>query len=572
MSISLSNVNFPTPGWVRVLLGNMSRAERVIFGLLGVVLIISAVLSAIGFIQRNTHTIPQNGGVYTEAAVGQPRYLNPILASTNDLDMDISRLVYSSLFRLDRDLKLHNDLASDYSLSSDNKEYTVHLRSDVTWHDGERFTADDVVFTIRSVQTPEYGSPLESAFEGVEVQKIDDTTVVFKLSQPYAPFLTSLTIGIMPEHVWESIAPRNAALAEQMLKPVGTGPYQFAEIATRRKTGDITNLRLLRNPSYYGQYPHIDEIVFVFYPTHDEAIAEFVAGNVDGVGFLPLQLYARVNRHASIDIHRLLLPQYFGLFFNQQKNDILSDAGLRNALSLGLDRAMIVTEALSGEGEALHLPIPPGIFAFNNDIAAPTYDPEAARQNLEEAGWKDADGDGVREKDDKRLHLKITTTDWPEYVRTAEVVQQQWQDIGVETEIQHFGAGTIQQTVVRPREYEVLLFGEILNPQPDPYPFWHSTQTRNPGLNFALFKNEAVDKLLEEARKTLNDDERKEKYQEFQGIILDLKPALILYRPYYLFATKDDVHGVDLNFAGLPSDRFNNIESWHRRTKRVWNQ
>ncbi|MEX2055215.1 MAG: peptide ABC transporter substrate-binding protein, partial [Candidatus Andersenbacteria bacterium] len=478
----------------------MSKVERVVVAWLALILLISAILSVIGFINRNTHLVPQNGGVYTEAAVGQPRHLNPIVAGANDIDMDISRLVYSSLFRLNENLELVNDLATGYEVSGDNKEYTVKLRTDVQWHDGEPFTADDVLFTIRSIQTPDYGSPLETAFQGVEVQKIDDATVLFKLTQPYAPFIHSLTVGIVPQHVWESIEPKNAALAEQMLKPVGTGPFQFAEIATRRKTGDITSFRLIRNPAYYGTYPHLDEVVFAFFDDHEAAAKAYVAGNVDGVGFLPLQLQDRIKRHGSLAMHRLLLPQYFGLFFNQQKNEILADAGVRNALAQSLDRRTIVNEALQGEGDPLHLPIPPGVFAFNGDLPEPAYDPDVARQNLEEAGWKDTDGDGTREKDDKRLHLKITTTDWPEYVRTAEIVQQQWQAVGVETEIVHFGAGTVQQTVVRPRDYEILLFGEILSAQPDPYPFWHSTQTRNPGLIFALFKDEAVDKLLEEAR------------------------------------------------------------------------
>ncbi|MEX1997459.1 MAG: ABC transporter substrate-binding protein [Candidatus Andersenbacteria bacterium] len=569
-ALSLPAVKLSTPHWFKVLVANMSRVERVVVSWLALTLLASAVMSIVGYIERHTQLIPQTGGTYTEAAVGQPRYLNPVLAGANDLDVDISHLVYSSLFRLDQNLELHPDLATEYTISADHREYTIHFRPDITWHDGERFTADDVIFTIRSIQTPEYGSPLESAFEGVEVQKINDTTVLFKLRQPYAPFLNTLTVGIIPEHVWESIAPRNAALAEQMLKPVGTGPFQFAEIATRRKTGDITSLRLIRNPKYYGQHPYLDEVMFSFFPTHEEAIQALTTGNVDGVGFLPLQLLGKADRQNSLDIHRLLLPQYFGLFFNQQKNDILSDAGVRNALAQATDRTQIVEEALVGEGEPLHLPIPPGIFAFNSDLPAPQFDPEAAKKNLEEAGWKDTDGDGVREKDNKRLHLKITTTDWPEYVQTAEIVQQQWQAAGVETEIEHFGAGTIQQTAVRPREYEILLFGEILSAQPDPYPFWHSTQTRNPGLNFALFKDEEVDKLLEEARKTIDVEQRQEKYEAFQGKILDIKPALILYRPYYLFATNDDVRGLEIHHAGLPSDRFNNIERWHVRTKRVW--
>ena len=238
-------------------------------------------------------------------------------------------------------------------------------------------------------------------------------------------------------------------------------------------------------------------------------------------------------------MHRLLIPQYFALFFNQNNNEMLADAGLRSSLALATDRRAIVSDALAGEADVLHLPIPPGVFAYHEEFGEPAYNPDAAKQNLEDAGWRDADGDGIREKDNKRLHLKITTTDWPEYIRTAELVQQQWLKIGVETEIESLGAGTIQQTAIRPRDYEVLLFGEILPAQPEPYPFWHSTQTRSPGLNLALFKDQTVDKLLEEARKEPNQNKRREKFIEFQEKILNLNPAVILYRPYYLFAQKN---------------------------------
>jgi peptide/nickel transport system substrate-binding protein len=246
----------------------------------------------------------------------------------------------------------------------------------------------------------------------------------------------------------------------------------------------------------------------------------------------------------------------------------VADAGVRSALALAINREEIVAKALQGQGEPLHLPIPPGVFAFNDEIAPPEFNIEAAKQNLEDAGWKDIDGDGTREKDNERLHLKITTTDWPEYVLTAEVVQQQWQAIGVESQIEHFSAGTIQQTVIAPRNYEILFFGEILSADPDPYPFWHSTQVNN--LNFAQFKNQEVDKILEAARQTIDRAERQQKYKEFQGKILDLKPAIILYRPYYLFASDNKVNGVNPNFAALAADRFNNIEAWHVNTKRVW--
>lgn len=553
----------------RILAQTTAREKAALLALL-IIFLASAILSLSGYIRRNTQLTPESGGSYREAAVGQPRYLNPILASNSDLDLDITRLVYSSLFKLNRALELEGDLAVSYEVSADQKTYTVKLKDNAKWHDGQPFTADDVVFTIRSIQTPDYASPLQSSFQGVEVEKIDDHTVRFTLQQPYALFLTSLTVGIAPQHVWEDIPPKNASLTEQILKPVGTGPFKFSEITTRRKTGDITGLKLVRNDNYYQTAPYLNDIIFSFYPTHEEAVQALLGSQVDGVSFLPLELAEDIKRRASYTVHRLLIPQYFALFFNQNKNEILTDAGIRSALALAVDRNTIVKEALHSEADALHLPIPPGVFAYHQEFGVPKYDPETAKQNLEDGGWKDHDGDGIREKNDKRLHIKITTTDWPEYIRTAELIQQQWLSIGVETEIESLGAGTIQQTAVRPREYEALLFGEILPAQPDPYPFWHSTQTRSPGLNLALFKDTAVDKLLEEARKEPDASVRHDKYISFQEKILDLNPAIILYRPYYLFAHKSKVRGVDIKHGDLPASRFNHIELWHVNTKRVW--
>lgn len=566
----LTTVRSTATRWAKALYGEMSTLEKAALGWLLLLLIISGSFSLAGYINRHTNLIPQTGGIYREAAVGQPRFVNPILAGSNDIDVDLSSLIYSSLFAFDRDLNLVNELATGYEVSADNRQYTVKLRQDVQWHDGKPFTADDVVFTIRSIQTPDYASPLTNAFQGVEIEKVDDFTVRFTLKQAYAPFLTSLTVGIVPQHVWESIEPKNASLAEQVLKPVGTGPFKFSEIATQRKTGEVTNFNLVRNDSYFGQRPYLDEIDFVFFPTQDEAISALLAGRVDGLSFLPLQLRNRTDRR-SLTMHRLLLPQYVGLFFNQQRNERLADAGIRNALALALDRPAIVKEALQDEGEPLHLPIPRGLIAFNEELPPPTYDPEAAKQNLEEGGWRDSDGDGIRDKDGQPLRLKITTTDLPEYVRTAELVKEQWKKIGVETDIESFGVGTVQQTVIRPRDYDILLFGEILTAD-DPFPFWHSTQSRSPGLNFSLFKNDEVDKLLESARTTLDTGERQIKYREFQGKILDLKPALILYRPYYLFVQKRTVRGAEPNFAARVSDRFNDIENWHIKVKRIWNE
>jgi peptide/nickel transport system substrate-binding protein len=568
--IQTEKIKKRVPRWAKTFFTYTTIIERITLGILVVLLIISGTFSITNFIKKNTHLIPRQGGTYHEAAVGQPRHINPILAGANDLDADISRLVYSGLFSFDNNLQLNNDLATSYEISTDEKQYTVHLQQNVLWHDGKPFTASDVIFTIRSIQTPDYGSPLMTAFQGVAVEEIDEHTVLFTLPQPYAPFLTSLTVGIVPEHVWSSIEPQNASLAEQMLKPVGTGPFQFSEIVTRRKTGDITALHLEKNLNYYHQPSFLDKIIFTFYTSHEEAAQALLTNKADGIGFLPLHVFSDIQHRNTLNTHRLLLPQYFAIFFNQQKNEALREAGVRSALALATDRKQIVANALQSQGESLHLPIPPGIISYHEEMTTPDANLEAAKQNLQESGWEDSDNDGIREKNGKKLTIKITTTDWPEYISTAKNIKQQWQEIGVAVELEHLGAGTIQQTIVQPREYEALLFGEILPADPDPYPFWHSTQARSPGLNLSLFKDKTTDKLLEEARKISDTSVRQEKYQEFQNKILEHNPAIILYRPFYLFTTKK-VYGVEANYAELPSGRFNNITEWHINRKRVWN-
>lgn len=557
--------------WTQRLTASMSIREKAILVALVIVMAVSLAMSISGYVTRNSTLVPQQGGTYTEAMVGQPRYLNPILANSSDIDLDITRVIYSSLLKLDTNLVLQNDLADNVEISNDGKIYTVHMRNDAVWHDGMPVTAEDVLFTIRSIQTPEYGSLLASAFQGVSVEKVDDFTVRFVLQKtPYAPFLSSLTVGIAPKHVWENIPPKSAGLAEQELKPVGSGPFKFQELVTKKKTGETTSISLVRNDTYYGDKPYLAGLVFTFFNTHEEAIAALTSGQTDGIGYLPTSLISSVNHRVSLTRHTLLLPQYFGLFFNEAKNPILNNQGVRSALDLATDREEIIKQALGGEGEGVSLPIPPGLFSFP-DIQGPSFDPEKAKQNLDDAGWK-ATEDGIREKDGKKLEVTITTTDWPEYVHTAELIAKQWKEVGVSVKLTSLGTGIIQQTVVGPRDYEILLYGENLSADPDPYPFWHSTQVKSPGLNLSLLKDKEIDTLLEDARTSTDIEKRRELLHKFTQRFLDIHPAIILYSPHYLFVQHQNVRGQAMHQGSLPSDRFNDIVAWHVRVKRVWNK
>lgn len=549
----------------------MYNQEKTILGFLSILLITSLSLSITGYVQRHSTLVAQDGGTYTEAIVGQPRYINPVLASTNDADMDLTKVVYSSLFRLGPDLALKNDLATSVEISDDGKTYTIQMREDATWHDGKKVTPDDVVFTIESIQSKDHNSPIAPTFQGVSVQKVDDRTVQFTLQKTaYAPFISSLTVGILPKHVWENIPAKTANFAEQQLRPVGSGPFKFEEITTKKKTGEITSISFVRNEEYYGQKAHLGSVVFTFVNTHEEAISALASNKVDGIGHLPSSLASSVENRSALQIKKLLLPQYFGLFLNQAKNPILGDAGVRSALDLAIDREDIVAQALGGQGESLGMPIPSGMFSFP-DIRDNVFDIEKAKQNLDDAGWKAGEQNGIREKDGKQLEVTITTTDWQEYIKTAELIKEQWNKVGVKTNIQSLSTVVIQQTAVIPRQYEILLYGESLPVNPDPYPFWHSSQIKSPGLNLSLLQDKDIDKLLENARISVDPEKRKELLQSFIERFLDIHPAIVLYRPYYLFAQRTQVKGANIEQGGLPSDRFNNIEEWHMRVKRLWN-
>jgi len=190
-----------------------------------------AVIGVLGLAASGVQTffeeVPREGGLYREAVVGAPQLINPLYAPANEVDTDISRLIFSGLLRYDEHGVLVPDVALSYEINEEQTEYTFLLRSDAIWHDGTPLTINDVLFTYGAIQDPVYASPLRVSFQGVTIAALDDTRIQFVLEKPFAPFLGSLTAGIIPEHIWANIDPRNARLSPFNLKPVGSGPFQF---------------------------------------------------------------------------------------------------------------------------------------------------------------------------------------------------------------------------------------------------------------------------------------------------------------------------------------------------------
>ncbi len=541
-----------------------------IFSLIG--LITNAYLS-------QTKVLPQAGGDYQEGILGQPRFINPVLAQANDADRDITQIVYSSLFKYDGQGNLIPDLAQRHTVSEDGLTYDISLKKNVIWHDKEPLIADDVIFTIKTIQDPDFKSPLKINWQGVEVEKIDQFGIRFKLNTAYAPFLHNLTVGILPKHLWAGISSSNFALAEYNLKPIGSGPYKFKKIDQDRD-GKVESIQFERNKDFYlislenngVKGPFINKITFKFYTNQDDLIKAYQKGKVDGLSFLPAGKLNGIRN--SLNIHRINLPIYYAVFFNQTESKPLSDKNVRLALSYATDKNELIQEVLKNEAIKVDSPLLPGWLGYTQETKVYDFALDHARNLLEENGWKDRNEDGIREKEinnnEENLEITLLTTNWPELNQVAEMLKTQWEKLGAKINLEIAEPTIVQQDYIRPRQYQALLFGEVLSADPDPFAFWHSSQRKDPGLNLALYQNKDVDKLLEQGRQEMNPEKRIEKYQEFQKELIEDVPAVFLYSPTYLYPINKKVKGIEVEQLSTHSQRFSQIENWYIKTKRVW--
>lgn len=548
----------------------LSRGERIALVASVAVFALSAAWLSAWYVSTHRVEIPTVGGEYVEALVGEPQFVNPLYASASDVDADLARLTYSGLLAFDPHDGLVNDLAEQVEISEDGKTYTVTLRDDARFHDGEAVRAKDVVFTFTAIQNPAYRSPLEVSFRSVAVSQVDDRTVAFSLEKPFAPFLSTLTVGILPEGLWGDISARNAPLATRNLEPVGSGPYKFASFA-KEKNGAILSYTLVRNPDYYGTPPLIETLTFKFYADADDAVSALDNRNVEGVAFVPSDQEEHVARNRAVTIARPGMPRLTSLSFNQEKQPAFKLPEVRRAFAQAIDKGAVLASALNGHGTVAHGPILPGAPGFAADAAVPAFDPAAAGAALEKAGYALKDGATFRSAPSTTEPFSVTlkTVQQPELLRAAEAIASQLAAVGVNVRVDAVGANDLFASVIAPRDYEMLLTGALIGLDPDPYPFWHSSQASGNGLNLARYQNRKADELLEAARSTTDEVARATAYREFQDLLAADVPAVFLYQSAYAYAYPSKIKGVDIPRIVTPSDRFADVTSWYIKTKKV---
>ncbi|MEK7626576.1 MAG: ABC transporter substrate-binding protein [Patescibacteria group bacterium] len=514
-----------------------SLSERRVFFAAVAIFVISGISGLALAVGENSVMVPIRGGAYHEGFVGQPIALNPII-SQNPIDQEISMVVFSRL----------GELLSVYDASSDGRTFNLKLKEGLKWDDGEFLTSDDVIFTIRTAQNPEVKSPFLKSWQGVVAERGSELQIKLTLPLPYVFFKNNIDrLPIIPKHIFGAIPTENFRLSDYNFEPVGSGPYKFKSF-TKRKDGFITRYRFVPNENYAGEEPYIKDFYFNFFQNFSDLSQAIRLHEVNGFGSA-----APVNFDVSgargVVEEKTPISDYYALFFNQNSNPLLKEKNIRLALSYAVNQDEIIREALNGAAgktDALGL-------------ASPGYNPELAKQML--ADFK------ARNKNEA-IDLTITIPDAEFVKKTAELIKKYWEEAGADqVRIITFNPSEPGNATVKSRDYEILLFGNILENPNDIFPFWHSSQSLYPGLNLALYNNQRADNLIESVRQTADETKQKDLADQARKTVLADAPAIFLFSLPYIYVHSADLGGFIRpsadDFLVSPADKFMNVNEWY---------
>jgi peptide/nickel transport system substrate-binding protein len=563
--------------------------------LIGVGIVVLAVLMGYLALSFRTERVPAPGGTYIEGVVGQPQFLNPLLCAFNEADRDICALVFNGLVKFDARGEPQPDLALSWNVSDDEGQYgliyTFNLRNDVTWQDGQPFTADDVIFTIGLLQDPTFpGRPdIGALWRSVQAIKINNFTVQITLQEPFAPFLDYAAVGMLPAHVLNGVPPEHLLDHPFNRLPIGTGPFRVKEFTN--EPGEPPHVVLETNRSYFGRQPYINEVEFKYYATAADAFAAYHAGAIQGISPITPADLDQVRATPSLNLFTARISGLAVIFLNTDdpNSPFFQEEEVRRALLLALDRQEVIERALDGQADVADSPIPRDSWAYDPGTPHVQRDVQQARQLLNRAGWiappleiavgdENSDnargsqgavigsGDPIRLKNGVPLSFTLlVSTDQAEVARA---IADQWRVVGVRARVQPVQVG-LASNYLQARQYQAALANIVLDsPDPDPYPFWHETRAAA-GQNYSQYKDRDLSEVLEAARRVIEIERRTELYHRFTEMFNAKVPSILLYYPVYSYAVSERIRDVQLGSLLTPADRFQTLADWHVIERRV---
>ncbi|MGY3765855.1 ABC transporter substrate-binding protein [Vagococcus vulneris] len=489
-------------------------------------------------------------------------------------DGAINTLVYSSMLELNEKYELEPAMAEKFKLSDDMLHLTFTLKDNLTFHDGEKLTTQDVLYTLTSVADGKYtgGSynvvefikgakayhdGTAKSIEGISVK--DDKTIEITFEKPFSSALQKIgMLSILPKHIWEKVPVGDWEKATDLLhKPIGSGPYKLAEF----KNGEYVKLESFNN--YYKGTPKIKNFN-VKVVNQDTAIGEIAKGAIDvaDISSFKEKDLEFLKKH---DVKTKTYPgpniQYMGM---NLRNKQLNDKSVRKAIAYGIDRDGIVKELLDGHGELIQTPMVPTLWSYPKEgLIEYKKDVKKAKELLKEAGYKQKSKDSIFEKDGERLAFTLTVpTGDKTRENTAPIIQNQLKEIGIEIKLENKEFSSVMDQVVGNHDYDMYLMANTLSSDPDLKPYWHSDAISDEkgvyAWNISAFNNKKADEVLEKALETTNIDERKSLYNELGKILNDELPWIPLYTPDIIKAYNPKVK----NYNPTTFLDFYNVQDW----------
>jgi len=523
--------------------------------------------------QSHSNPTPARGGILTEGIVGIPRFINPALAITR-ADQDTVALVYSGLMKIDTTGTLVPDLAESIVVSEDGKTYSVVVRKDRTFHDGTPLTARDVAYTYMLVQDSDLKSPLRGNWSDVTITEVGEYELSINLAEAYSPFIENFTLGIMPRHIWSTLPIEQLPFSQYNTEPIGSGPFSIKQVQ-RDASGLISGYSLKPEPNNQNN-PNLSGIELRFFQNENQLKTALTNKQISATVYLPTSEVAAFVTD-STQVITEPLPRIFGVFFNQNRSASLRDRAARRALSVAIDRDALVSEILNGYGVPITKPTLSSSSELESDstlneesVLSPI---ETAKNILEDGGWEQTESGFWEKKIDgtiETLSFTLKTSNSELFDKTATRIASTWRELGVEIQVEQYEQTGLVQSVIRSRDFQAVLFGLDTNRTEDLYPFWHSSQKDDPGLNIAQYTNIAVDRLLERTRNSQDPIERAQLQSEVSTAINQETPAIFLFAPSIAYVIDKTIVTTPLSSLGKPSDRFMNVSSWYAKTEVVW--
>ncbi|MBR3365630.1 hypothetical protein IKG48_00695 [Candidatus Saccharibacteria bacterium] len=485
-----------------------------------------------------------SGGTYTEATLGKVASLNPLFATTSS-EKVLSRLLFSTLAAPDYSGHIGPALASSITIDDTGEKWTVHLRDGLKWSDGEPITNEDVLYTVKIIQSSAINTGYASNLSGVKIAE-DNGSLVFTLPSAYANFSSALNFPILPSHILADV-PTNQLLEHAFsTTPVTSGAFTYNASQNVGTLGEKI-IYLNKNPSYYGGEPYLDSFVVHAYLDTDSILEALNNGSVTATAeLLPTD---RDLVDSSIIERQTALSSGVFAFFNT-KQGILSNKAIRKALQKGIDLESL--RAPVGDETVLNYPLLPNQIEIKKYPELPEYDPSYAKDVISKADLGD------------NKTIRIATTDGGYFPALADNLKYQLEQLGLKVELNISSPGQeFLLNVIRPRNYDILIYEVELGADPDLFAYYHSSQANQSGLNLSNYSNGLASDLLLAARGAIDPALRAAKYTSFLEHWVEDAPAIGIYQVNLSYYVSKNIRTFSEDDRLVTAvDRFVDVNYW----------